>query len=120
MEQHSSSLPAPKKVTDDLYVGPQLVASQMAALKAAGFASVINNRPDGEGGPDQPTSAELEAAATGAGLVYRHLPVSPRDQLDADARRMVALVAELPHPTFAFCRTGARAEALYRRGDPAG
>ena len=112
-----SSLPAaPRPVSADLSVGPQLVPAQMGALKAAGFASVVNNRPDHEGGAGQPTSAELEAAARAAGLAYRHLPVPPRDQSDADARRMVQLVAELPHPVFAFCRTGTRSAALYQKG----
>lgn len=117
MEQPPTPLlAAPKKVADDFYVGPQLLPTQLSALKAAGFASVINNRPDGEGGAAQPTNAQLEQAAAEAGLAYRHLPVPPKDQSDADARRMAGLVAELPHPVFAFCGTGRRAEALYLRG----
>ncbi len=35
----------------------QLMPTDMAAVAAMGFQSVINNRPDGEGGPDQPTTA---------------------------------------------------------------
>ncbi|EEK09667.1 hypothetical protein STRSA0001_1019 [Streptococcus salivarius SK126] len=31
-------------------------------MAAQGFKTIINNRPDGEA-PDQPTSAEIEAAA---------------------------------------------------------
>ena len=37
----------------------------MAAVAKAGFRSVVNNRPDGEAGPQQPTSAAIEAAAEG-------------------------------------------------------
>ena len=40
----------------------------MAEAAAAGFRSVINNRPDFEGGPTQPTNASIEAAARAAGL----------------------------------------------------
>jgi len=50
----------------------------------AGFKSVINNRPDFEGGPDQPTNASIEAAAKAAGLRYAFLPVQPAG---ANARR---------------------------------
>ena len=117
MESQTTPQPsAPRKITDNLSVGPQLLPEQLAALKAAGFASVINNRPDGEGGPAQPSSAELEQAARAAGLAYHHLPVTPQNHSDADARRMAALVAELPRPVYAFCGTGRRAEALYRKG----
>ena len=40
-----------------------------------GFKSVVNNRPDFEFESDQPTNADIEAAARAAGLEYRHLPV---------------------------------------------
>ena len=48
----------------------------MAEAARAGFKSVVNNRPDHEHGPGQPTSAEIEAAARAAGLEYRFLPVA--------------------------------------------
>ena len=88
----------------------------MAAIKAAGFASVINNRPDHEGGQAQPDSAALEVAARAAGLCYQHLPVPPSGHVDADAQQMVELVHSLPQPVLAFCRTGARSAALYQKG----
>jgi uncharacterized protein (TIGR01244 family) len=56
-------------------VAPQLTPDAMAELARLGFRSVVNNRPDFEHGPDQPTSAAIEAAAVAAGLEYRHLPV---------------------------------------------
>ena len=95
---------------------PQLAPDDMAGIKAAGFASVINNRPDYEGGVSQPTSAELAEAAQAAGLAYRHLPVPPKDHSDQDARRMARLVRSLPKPVLAFCRTGTRAAALFEKG----
>lgn len=98
------------------YVAPQLAAGDMAQAKAAGFRSVINNRPDFEGGTQQPTSIELKAAAEAEGLVYHHLPVAPSGHADGDARRMAELVRSSPGPVLAFCRTGARSEALYRKG----
>lgn len=116
MSDATLEAPSTRQVTGDLSVGPQPLPQQLATLKANGFASVINNRPDNEGGASQPTSAEIEEAAHAAGLEYRHLPVPPQNQSDADARRMVELMQSLPSPVFAFCRTGNRAEALYRKG----
>lgn len=108
------------QVEPGFFAGPQLAPEDMAALAAAGVRSVINNRPDGEGGPDQPGSTQLEAAARAAGLQYRHLPVPPGDHSDPDARRMAELVAELPRPVFAFCRSGRRSVALYHKGKSLG
>ena len=98
------------------YVTPQLAVEDIAGIQAAGFSSVINNRPDHEGGPAQPDSAELEAAARALGLSYRHFPVPPSGHADSDARRMVELVHSLPQPVLAFCRTGTRSAALYQKG----
>lgn len=93
---------------------PQLQPAQMAAVAAAGYRSVINNRPDGEGGAEQPMNADIERAALAAGLRYAYLPVIPSDIKPDEVARMAALVAELPAPVLAFCRSGARAAKLYR------
>ena len=103
-------------VEPGFYVTPQLAAGDMAGIQAAGFASVINNRPDHEGGPAQPDSVVLAAAARAVGLLYRHLPVPPSSHAEADARKMVELVRSLPQPVLAFCRTGTRSAALYQKG----
>ena len=54
-------------MTDAIHTSAQLQPEDMAQVAAAGFRSVVNNRPDFEGGPDQPTSAAIEAAAVAAG-----------------------------------------------------
>ncbi|WP_143137759.1 beta-lactamase hydrolase domain-containing protein, partial [Burkholderia ubonensis] len=51
-----------RKLTDTLSVSPQITAADLPALSAAGFRAIVCNRPDGEG-PDQPTVAEIRAAA---------------------------------------------------------
>ena len=106
--------PVVQQVGPDVCVAPQLDPAAMAWAASAGFKSVINNRPDFEGGPDQPTSAAIEAAATVAGLRYAHLPVSPAVQTPDEIARFGALLAELPKPVLAFCRTGTRSGKLYR------
>lgn len=107
---------SPKHVDAGLAVAPQLHPQDMPALIAAGFRTVINNRPDFEGGPEQPTSAELEAAARSAGLEYRYLPVPPSGHTREQASRMARAVDALPAPVLAFCRSGLRSAALYRLG----
>ncbi len=109
----NTSLPI-RQVAADFCVAPQLAPETMAELAALGFRSVINNRPDFEGGPDQPTSAAMQAAAEAAGLAYRHLPVSGMYQSPEEAAAMAQLLRELPAPVLAFCRSGARSTKLYQ------
>ncbi|MDT7836146.1 TIGR01244 family sulfur transferase [Aquabacterium sp. OR-4] len=102
-----------RSVTDQFAVAPQLMPEAMAEVAAAGFKSVVCNRPDFEHGPDQPTSAAVQAAAEAAGLQYRHLPVAGGYQSPEEIAAFKQLLAELPGPVLAFCRSGARAEKLY-------
>lgn len=106
----------PERIDEALCVTPQVQPEDMPALAAAGIRSIINNRPDFEGGAGQPTSAQLEAAAQAAGLEYRYLPVPTAGHTPDQARSMVSAVAALPQPVVAFCRTGRRSAALYRMG----
>lgn len=102
-----------QQLTQDFCVAPQITPDVMAALAQAGFKSVINNRPDFEGGPDQPTSAQMQAAAEAAGLAYRFLPVQGGYQSPEEIQAMRQLIDELPTPVLAFCRSGARAAKLF-------
>jgi uncharacterized protein (TIGR01244 family) len=106
--------PTAQALGPDFSVAPQLDSQAMAWAAGQGFRSVINNRPDFEGGPDQPTSASLQAAAEAAGLHYVFLPVHPAIQTAQDIERMARLLAELPKPILAFCRTGTRSGKLYQ------
>lgn len=99
---------------EDICAAPQLEPASMAQVAAAGFRSVINNRPDFEGGPQQPTSQAIEEAARQAGLAYAHLPVVPGQYSAQDLERMAQLAATLPRPLLLFCRSGARSTQLYR------
>jgi uncharacterized protein (TIGR01244 family) len=95
-----------RHVTDDLSVSPQISVAEVDAAAAAGFKTLINNRPDGED-PSQPSGAEIEAAARAAGLAYFHIPVRggpTAEQVEATQK----VLAEAPGPVLAFCRSGAR------------
>jgi uncharacterized protein (TIGR01244 family) len=107
-----SSLPA-QALTADFAVAPQLDPAAMAQAAAQGFRSVVNNRPDGEGGPGQPDSQTMQAAAEAAGLVYAYLPVSGGYQSPEEIAQFRQLIDTLPKPMLAFCRSGARSTRLY-------
>ncbi|MGA0534199.1 TIGR01244 family sulfur transferase [Hansschlegelia sp. KR7-227] len=101
-----------KRLTDDLSVSAQLAVPEIAEAKTAGFRSIIVNRPDGEGA-DQPTFAEIEAAAKRAGLEARYLPIETGKVSDDDVAAFGALLATLPAPTLGFCRSGTRTATLW-------
>jgi uncharacterized protein (TIGR01244 family) len=103
-----------RQIAPDVCVAPQLTPEAMADLAALGFKSVVNNRPDFEEGPEQPTSAQVEAAAQAAGLAYAYLPVQPAYHSPEEIARMAELVAALPRPMVAFCRSGNRSGKLYQ------
>lgn len=100
-------------VAPDVCVAPQLTPGAMAEAARQGFKSVVNNRPDYEEGPEQPTNASIEAAARAAGLQYAFLPVQGGYQSPEEIEAFAKLLAELPRPILAFCRSGARSTRLF-------
>lgn len=104
----------PQRLDHDIAVAPQISPEAVPDVVAAGFRSVINNRPDFEGGAGQPTSASIEAAAVAAGLVYAHQPVASGVQTTDDYARFAKLFDSLPKPVLAFCRSGTRSGNLWR------
>ena len=108
-----------RPIAADVSVAPQLPPEAMAEAARLGFRSVINNRPDFEHGPDQPTSADMEAAAQAAGLAYRHLPVDGAYQSPEEIAAFAQLLRDLPRPILAFCRSGARSTRLFQAAQSA-
>jgi len=108
----STRLPL-RAVAADVCVAPQLTPEAMAEAARVGFRSVVNNRPDFEHGPDQPTNAQIESAARAAGLEYRFLPVDGGYQSPEQIAAFAKLLQELPRPLLVFCRSGARSTRLF-------
>ncbi|MEM7044208.1 MAG: TIGR01244 family sulfur transferase [Pseudomonadota bacterium] len=101
-----------KKVTEELTVSPQIDASDVEAIKAAGFRSILCNRPDGEE-PGQPDYAAIEEAAAVLGLDIYHQPVMSGGLRDEDVDRFAGHLDQLPAPVFAYCRSGTRCIMLW-------
>ncbi|MBS0363458.1 MAG: TIGR01244 family phosphatase [Proteobacteria bacterium] len=103
-----------RHVTDHLSVAPQISVSDVAEAKAQGFTTLINNRPDGEA-PDQPPSAEIEAAAKAQGLAYVHIPVRGMPG-PAEVAAQRAAIDGSAGPVLAFCRSGTRSITTWSLG----
>lgn len=100
-------------LNDYFAVAPQMAPQDVAQAVAQGFKTLVNNRPDAEGGPLQPGSQAMEAAARAAGLHYVHLPVVSGQITAEQARAMKELLDNAPRPILAFCRSGARSAHLF-------
>ena len=96
-----------RRLDERTSVSGQIRAEEVAALAERGVTMIVNNRPDGEE-PGQPLAADIEAAATAAGIRYRHVPIL-RGIGPADVAAMAAALRDAGDgPTLAFCRSGNR------------
>lgn len=102
-----------RALTAEVSVAPQMGPEDAPQVAAAGFRSVVNNRPDFEHGPDQPTNAEVEAAVRALGLEFRFLPVAGGFQTPEQIAAMAELLKDLPKPVLMYCRSGARSTNLF-------
>ena len=101
-----------RPLTAELSVAPQIAITDLREIANAGFRSVICNRPDEES-PEHPSFGEIERAAVECGLQLRYLPAEPGKVSDPQGAAFAKLMAELPKPVLAFCRTGMRSTTLW-------
>ena len=100
------------KINDRLSVATQLNASELDGLKAKGFKTIINNRPDDEE-TGQPRSAALSKDAKRLGFAYYELPVTGGNITDSHVEQFDNIVENQNGPILAFCRTGTRCATLW-------
>ena len=101
-----------KHLDSSISVSPQISAADIPSIQAAGFKSIVCNRPDEEEA-GQPTYASVEAAAIAAGLPILNIPVISGRITRQNMIDMKRAMDELPKPVFAYCRSGARCANLY-------
>lgn len=103
------------KLTSNVAVSAQITPGDVAAIAAAGFKVLINNRPDAEEN-GQPTSDAIAAAAQSAGMEYHHMPITATIFPGPDFDAMSDLLDDPARPVLAFCRTGTRCANLWVAG----
>jgi len=96
-----------KHVTSDFAVSAQISVEDVARAAAAGFRTIVNNRPEGEAASQTP-GAEIAAAAAAHGLEYRALPYSSGPPPPGVVSATAALLQAGAGPILAYCRTGSR------------
>jgi uncharacterized protein (TIGR01244 family) len=101
-----------RALTPDYAVSPQIDLADLAVIKAAGFTTVINNRPDGEIPPPWQAAA-IKTEAEALGLTFVDNPVLPGDFSDKVITTQRAAFAASKGPVFAYCASGNRSSCVW-------
>jgi len=101
-----------RKLDETISVAGQIEPADVAEAARRGFTFIINNRPDGEA-PDQPSAAEMKAAADAAGLGYAAIPITHAGFSEDQVVAMGQALAAAPGPVLAFCRSGTRSTLIW-------
>ena len=101
-----------RSLTPDYAVAPQIEPEDLAAIKAAGFVLVIDNRPDGEIGGDL-WADSMAIAAEAAGLRFVVNPVYPGEFTPDLVARQREAVETAGGPVLAYCASGNRSSIVW-------
>lgn len=101
-----------RRIDDHVSVAPQISVEEVSAIAKAGYAEIVNNRPDDEE-PGQVSGAEIQAAAEVAGIAYRAIPVTHAGFSGNQVEAMAAALTAAAGPVLAYCRSGTRSAHLW-------
>lgn len=108
-----------RPLTDRYAVSPQINPEDVPAIAAAGFTTLINNRPCAEIPPSHQSDV-MQKAAEAAGLAYVALPIV-HSELGPDlAKAQAEACAAADGPVFAYCASGTRCTIVWAMGQAMG
>ncbi len=101
------------EISESYAVCAQISPKHVAQIAAAGFVTIICNRPDNEE-LGQPSFAEIAAACEKAGVALHHVPVIgiqiPPDAVTEHRR----IIDASDGPVLAYCRSGHRSTVIWQ------
>lgn len=106
-------------ITPRYSVSPQISTEDLPAIAAAGYKTVICNRPDEEV-PSSHQAEAIRAAAEAEGLRFEVLPLTHQTMTPDNASRQRELYEGCEGPVLAYCASGTRCSvvwALSQAGD---
>ncbi len=101
-----------RAITPDYAVSPQIEPGDLPAIKAAGYVTVIDNRPDGEIAPHLHTD-EMRKAAEALGLTFVANPVIGGAMTMDNVTAQGTAIAASAGPVFAYCASGNRSSVVW-------
>lgn len=101
-----------RPLTPGYAVSPQIDPVDFAAIKAAGYTMVIDNRPDGEIPPSHHTDVMAEAARA-AGLEFVANPVIGGMLKMENVTAQAEAISKATGPVLAYCASGNRSSIVW-------
>lgn len=101
-----------RPLTPDYAVSPQIEPGDLPAIKAAGYTTIIDNRPDGEI-PDHLQTDPMREAAEALGLVFVPNPVIGGALTMANVTAQAEAMATATGPVLAYCASGNRSSVVW-------
>ncbi|WP_411352673.1 TIGR01244 family sulfur transferase [Leisingera aquaemixtae] len=102
-------------ITPRYSVSPQISAEDLPAIAAAGYKTVICNRPDEEVPPSHQADA-IRAAAEAAGLRFEVLPLTHQTMTQENVALQRELYESSDGPVLAYCASGTRSSVVWALG----
>ena len=101
-----------RQITPDYAVSPQIAPEDIGAIAAAGFTTILCNRPDAEVPPDLQTGA-IRAALEARGLRFVENAFNAQtlslDHVEAQGRA----IDDAEGPVLAYCASGNRSSIVW-------
>ncbi len=101
-----------RPLTETYAVSPQIDPADLPAVKAAGYATVIDNRPDGEI-PEDLHADRMRRAAAALGLEFVANPVIGGALTEANVTAQAEALAAAKGPVLAYCASGNRSSMVW-------
>lgn len=101
-----------RRITEHYCVSPQISVEDVPEIKAAGFTTVICNRPDVEVPPSHRAEA-IRQAVEDAGLTFKELPITHQTMTPDRIAEQAALVDASDGPVLAYCASGTRCSIVW-------
>ncbi|QYX57041.1 TIGR01244 family phosphatase [Roseovarius sp. SCSIO 43702] len=101
-----------RPITEQFAVAPQIAPEEVPEIARAGFRTIICNRPDDED-PEQPSHAQIEAAAQEEDIAFLMLPVRSGVLTEEAVNGFREALDTMPGPILAYCRSGTRCTMLW-------
>ncbi len=99
-------------VAENFCVSEQIEVEDIAGVVAAGFGTVICNRPDHEE-LDQPLAAEIATECEKNGISFFYLPFQGPNITPDIVQEFREILEESDRPVLGYCRTGQRCAFLW-------
>jgi uncharacterized protein (TIGR01244 family) len=104
-----------RPVTPDYAVSPQIAPEDIPAIAAAGFTTILCNRPDAEIPPGLQADA-IRQAAEAAGLGFVVNPVTHQGLNDEMVALQTTTIRDNAGPVLAYCASGTRSTIVWALG----